>query len=80
MELDRRNFLKGAAVAGAATVAAGSVSVAVADEAAELSAALPRFLEGLDSRERAVFLRRYWWDLRLPWACWWCWRSLPSMC
>ena len=29
-------------------------------EAAELSAALNRFLDGLDQRERAVFLRRYW--------------------
>jgi len=37
MELDRRNFLKGAAVAGAATVAAGSVSVAVADETAQMT-------------------------------------------
>ena len=56
----KRNSHYDAALEELSEILPAAETAETALEAAELSAALNRFLEGLDSRERAVFLRRYW--------------------
>ena len=56
----KRNSHYDAALEELSEVLPAAETAESAVEAAELTAALNRFLDGLDKRERAVFLRRYW--------------------
>ena len=56
----KRNSHYDAALEELSEVLPAAETAESAVEAAELTAALNHFLDGLDKRERAVFLRRYW--------------------